>query len=223
MGLRSAWIFLFCLNAIALTARTQELEVQNWFPEHPTHEFLPGKPVSCVIGVRNSAGSTVNITAAVASLNSPYDASVNLYNFTAQPYHLPLGPGQEVSLDYGMFMPFQLPAREFNLKVMLYLSVDDNMFLNLPFNQTINIIEEASWFDLELMGLWVVGLAIVALVGYFITNYLKSLGFVKKAAKKSKKGGPKDGAPVDKDEWLKGTYYDQQKKKAAAKTAKKAE
>jgi hypothetical protein len=30
-------------------------------------------------------------------------------------------------------------------------------------------------------------------------------------------------APVDKDEWLKGTYYDQQKKKAAGKATKKAE
>jgi hypothetical protein len=65
-------------------AAAQQLEVVHWFPDHPTTEFFPGKPVSCVIGVRNAGSSPLNITAATASLNSPYNASMNLYNFTAQ-------------------------------------------------------------------------------------------------------------------------------------------
>lgn len=72
------------VSPAALTAVAQELEVVHWFPDHPTTEFFPGKSVSCVIGVRNSGASTLNITAAAASLNSPYNATMNLYNFTAQ-------------------------------------------------------------------------------------------------------------------------------------------
>lgn len=141
--------------------------------------------------------------------------------------------------------------------------------------------------DFELLGLWLVGAAIVGMGFFFASESLRNLPFVKKAAKKSKKSAPKEGewvgrsggmqalgrvarerrrrwgfcragplpcllgfcchvnglgpafvhatarratplpapaaAPVDKDEWLKGTYYDQQKKKAAAQAAKKAE
>jgi hypothetical protein len=48
---------------------------------------------------------------------------------------MPVGPGQEVSLDYGLFMPYQLPPREFNLKMMLYFSAEDTMLANMFFNQ----------------------------------------------------------------------------------------
>lgn len=58
--------------------------MQHWFAEHPTAEFVPGKPVPVVVGVRNTGGSPFNITAAVATLNHPLNASIVVYNFTAQ-------------------------------------------------------------------------------------------------------------------------------------------
>ncbi|GAB4824114.1 hypothetical protein N2152v2_011160 [Parachlorella kessleri] len=219
-----AFCLLLCLTALGFTARAQQLEVQHWFPEHPTTEFFSGKSVPCVIGVRNAGGTLVNITAAQASLNSPYNASMSLYNFTTQPYFLPLPAGQEASLEYNVFMPRQLPPREFNLKIQLYYTVEGPMLVNLFFNQTINIIEEPTWFDLELLGLWLVGFALLGIAAWFAAEYLKGLSFVKKAAKKSKKAQARDAAaPVDKEEWLRGTYYDQQKKKTVVKVTKKAE
>jgi hypothetical protein len=60
------------------------VELQHWFPDNPIMEFFPGKLVTCVIGVRNNGGAAVNISAAVASLASPFNADVKIYNFTAQ-------------------------------------------------------------------------------------------------------------------------------------------
>lgn len=58
--------------------------MHNWWPEHPTKSFFAGKPASCVLGVRNIGSSTLNVTYALANLASPYNASMNLYNFTSQ-------------------------------------------------------------------------------------------------------------------------------------------
>lgn len=75
----------FRLPAACGAVRAQEeLEVHNWWPEHPTKSFFAGKPASCVLGVRNIGSSTLNVTYALANLASPYNASMNLYNFTSQ-------------------------------------------------------------------------------------------------------------------------------------------
>lgn len=56
----------------------------SWWPEHPTKSFFAGKKASCVLGVRNTGQDRVNVTYAVANLASPYNASMNLFNFTGQ-------------------------------------------------------------------------------------------------------------------------------------------
>ena len=54
----------------------------HWWPEHPSKSFFPGKPASCMLGVRNAGVAPVNVTYAMANLASPYNASMNLFNFT---------------------------------------------------------------------------------------------------------------------------------------------
>lgn len=56
----------------------------NWWPEHPTKSFFAGKKASCVLGVRNTGQERVNVTYAAATLASPYNASMSLFNFTGQ-------------------------------------------------------------------------------------------------------------------------------------------
>jgi hypothetical protein len=66
----------------AALAEDEAVQVLHWWPENPTKTFFPGKPASCVLGVRNTGVAPVNVTYAVAHLASPYNASMNLYNFT---------------------------------------------------------------------------------------------------------------------------------------------
>lgn len=60
------------------------MEVAYYFPDNPTTEFFPGKLVTAVLGVRNAGGNPINVTYAAANLASPYNASLNIYNFTGQ-------------------------------------------------------------------------------------------------------------------------------------------
>ena len=61
---------------------TSTMQVRPWWPEHPTKSFFPGKAASCVMGVRNTGSTTFNVTYAMAHLASPYNESMNLFNFT---------------------------------------------------------------------------------------------------------------------------------------------
>lgn len=62
----------------------EEVEVRSWWPEHPTKSFFAGKVANVVVGVRNIGSAPLNVTYATANLASPYNATMNLYNFTAQ-------------------------------------------------------------------------------------------------------------------------------------------
>ena len=66
-------------------ARAQEeVQVLTWWPEHPTKSFFPGKSASAVLGFKNIGSDALNVTYAVANLASPYNATMNLFNFTGQ-------------------------------------------------------------------------------------------------------------------------------------------
>lgn len=56
----------------------------SYFPDRPTAEFFPGKLVTAVLGVRNAGAAPVNVSYAAANLASPYNASLNIWNFTGQ-------------------------------------------------------------------------------------------------------------------------------------------
>ena len=213
-------------------ARAQEeVQVRHWWPEHPSKSFFPGKPASCVLGVRNTGSVPINVTYALANLASPYNASMNLFNFTGSvsqrrwrqrrwrwraaavrcgegrrgavaaghvppaarefglsgstlpllslpilpPARLlaalqylrdvPLAAGEETSAEYNIFFPRQLPAREFVLKMTLVYTAGGQYRQAMFFNETINVIEEPTLFDTQLIGLYLMGLALLAAIG----------------------------------------------------------
>lgn len=78
---------------------------------------------------------------------------------------VPLAPGEETSAEYAIFFPRQLPAREFILKVNLIYSLGSQYQQKMFFNETINVIEEPTLFDTQLIGLYLIGLAALAGIG----------------------------------------------------------
>jgi hypothetical protein len=78
---------------------------------------------------------------------------------------VPLGPGDETSAEYGIMFPRQLPPREFILKVTLFTTGPAGLRTHLSFNETINVIEEPTWFDTQLLGLYLIGAALAAGAG----------------------------------------------------------
>lgn len=198
------------LAACGAVRAQEELEVHNWWPEHPTKSFFAGKPASCVLGVRNIGSSTLNVTYALANLASPYNASMNLYNFTSQYLgDVQLAQGGETSAEYSIHLPRQLPPREFILQLTLVYAAAGQFKTKLFFNETIQVIEEPTLFDTQLIGLYIIGLALVGFLAYLALEFGKSKGWVKKS-----KPAPRPAAiSTNKDEWLRGTAADPKLKK----------
>lgn len=61
-----------------------------------------------------------------------------------------------------MHFPRQLPPREFILQMTLYYTLGGQLKTHLFFNETVNIIEEPTLFDTQLIGLYIIGLALLA-------------------------------------------------------------
>ncbi|KFM28319.1 hypothetical protein F751_3829 [Auxenochlorella protothecoides] len=185
---RSVAMALLCLSLVGSALAAQSIEVKSWFPENPTNEFLPGKEVKAVLGLHNAGSSALNA----------YPPTVQYLN------NIPLAPQQEASVDYTLHFPTQVPPHEFLLKLVLYTTVDEQLEGHLVYNQTIFVIEPALWIDLQLIGLYLIGLAVLALAGYFGLGWAKSKGYVKKTRKsKLTKTAP---GPADKSDYLKGTH-----------------
>ncbi|KAL6766246.1 hypothetical protein ACKKBG_A35255 [Auxenochlorella protothecoides x Auxenochlorella symbiontica] len=202
---RSVAMALLCLSLVGSALAAQSIEVKSWFPENPTNEFLPGKEVKAVLGLHNAGSSALNVSYGAGLLASPYDANQVLLNFTTQYLNnIPLAPQQEASVDYTLHFPAQIPPHEFLLKLVLYTTVDEQLEGHLVYNQTIFVIEPALWIDLQLIGLYLIGLAVLALAGYSGLGWAKSKGYVKKTRKsKLTKTAP---GPADKSDYLKGTH-----------------
>ncbi|EFN57610.1 hypothetical protein CHLNCDRAFT_59615 [Chlorella variabilis] len=206
VGLRNIVLPLAALVLLASAAQAQEdVQVLHWWPENPTMSFFPGKAASCVLGVRNTGVAPLNVTYALANLASPYNASMNLFNFTGSFLgDVPLAPGEETSAEYAIFFPRQLPAREFILKVNLIYSLGSQYQQKMFFNETINVIEEPTLFDTQLIGLYLIGLAALAGIVYSGTEFAKSKGWIKK----SKPVVRPAATSSNKEEWLRGTAAD---------------
>lgn len=87
---------------------------------------------------------------------------------------LEMASGEEKVVQYGMYMPKNLPTRDFILRVQLFWSYDDVMYSSLAYHDTISVIEPSKLIDTELLGLYLVLLSGLAAAGmpYFVLQIL---------------------------------------------------
>lgn len=193
------------------------VETAFWFAKSPKTQFPAGQPGEVTVGFYNGAAEPLNISAIMGSLNSPFDFSFHVQNFTYQMYDAKLQPGGEVSLDY-TFIPYgQLQPREFALALTVFYHTDKQLYSSTFFNGTVDITEPESLIDSQLIFLYLMALGAVGAIGYTIYSYLMSAGIVKKPKRGPKKADVAKGE-ADASEWLKGTAYDQFQKAKAKKT-----
>lgn len=77
---------------------------------------------------------------------------------------VPLAGGAETSAEYSIPFPRQLPPREFMLQVKLFYTTAAGLQTKLFFNETIQVIEEPTLFDTQLLGLYLMGAALLAAI-----------------------------------------------------------
>ena len=202
-----------------------DIDARVWFPSSPLREFVVGKHIGAVIGVRNVGADGFNVSAVQGSLALVSDPSVSVLNFTGTAYQYPeLKQGEEIAVQYFMPLHHTLPTRQFYLHLNVYSegATEGELVIKQAFNGTIDLIEEPKWFDLELLGLYAVLFGILGLIAWGVRDYAiekgliggskvtkKSAGTTKSAVAK-RKVTPSAGGT---NEWLKGTIADKSKTK----------
>jgi hypothetical protein len=203
------------------------IETRVWFPDSPTREFVVGKHIAAVIGVRNTGDEGFNTTVIQANLALLSDPSGNVMNFTGNSLEMPeLQKDEEVTFQYFMPLHPSLPTRSFYLNINLYSqgANADVFFVKQAFNSTIDLIEEPTWIDLQLLGLYAVFAGVIGLVAWGLRDFAVERGLLGSQASTTKnssraksstvkrKTSNKKAAPADQNEWLAGTIADKVKK-----------
>lgn len=200
------------------------LSTAVYFPEHPTKQFPAGDVITAVVSAHNDASKAFNLTAVVASLNSPLDFSMHIQNFTHMVYFQELPPNQEASLEYKFRLAPQVPTRDFSVAIhLLYEDAGGGGFYSsVAFNGTVEVVEAPRLVDTDAIFMVLTILALFVGVGYWVYASAgdKLAPYIgKRGAFKRKAAAAGSGAAFDEDEWVKGTAYDASKKKAAAAAA----
>ena len=206
-----------------------EVETRVWFPDAPTREFVVGRHIGAVIGIRNRGETGFNVSAIQGNLALVTDPSGNVMNFTGTAYQYPeLKTGEEIVVQYFMPLHKSLPTRQFYLHLRVYSegATESDFVVESAFNSTIELIEEPTWFDMELLGLYAVLFGIVGLILYGVHEYAVEKGMLGGSKKATRKSGVQrqsrakaaTAAPSADaaDEWLKGTIADKKKVKSGA-------
>lgn len=198
-----------------------DISTVHVFPKHATKQFPAGDLIKTVVGIHNDGSQPYNISAIMGSLNSPFDFSMYIQNFTVQYYFQVVEPGEELAVEY-VFRPDPiLSPREFIVALtVFYEGTKNGYYSDTFFNETIDIVEMEKLVDTDLIFMYATIIGLLAVGGYFAYKALGNAGLIKKA-KKGRAAAPTSGPTHDED-YLKGTpYYQQQVKKqkqAAAKT-----
>jgi hypothetical protein len=234
MAIRPPLFVLLALVALCSGIHAQPSELLNnlpapgalstavYFPEHTTKQFPAGDVITAVISAHNDNTKPYNLTAVVASLNSPLDFTMYIQNFTHQVYFKELPPSGEMSLEYKFRLAPQVPTRDFAVAIhLIYEDVGSSgYYSNVVFNGTVEVVEKAKLIDTEGLFMYLMIIALFAGIGYWaFSNASDKLG-IKKSVKKAGKKGDSKAAAFDEDEWVKGTPYDVEKRKKAAAASK---
>lgn len=171
------------------------------FPEYPTGQIQLGKEVVMLVGVTNTGDKTFNMTSITGSLNSPYDFSYYLQNFTDGVVKRPLTPGQKVTLVFTFKPKKNVEAMELQLSTVVnYEDEDKEKFATVAYNRTTEFTEAGSEEDIQALLNYLIYGGISLLLGFIVFKSMFASKPVAKAGEKS-------------DDWLSAHASNAPKKK----------
>jgi len=139
------------------------------FPQFTEKRFVVGEKVTALISFANRGQKIFNITAVGAHLHSPFDFSYYIQNFTAREVDATVHPGHEQSIEYVFVPDKSLEPLEFWLSAWVqYNDSNDRVFRTTYTNGTIELVEKPSEFNPREFFTWVVTLAVIGVVVYFV-------------------------------------------------------
>lgn len=180
---------------------SKDAETSILFMTASEKDLPAGGTVKILIGFHNKGELNFIVDNIDASLRYPQDFSYFIQNFTVQYYDTLVEPHTEQSLAYEFTPSETFSARSFGLTILLnYKDSEGNEFRDAVLNETINIYEQEEGVDAETFFLYVLLLAIVAVIGVIVYNYFPSSKAKQQASKPIEMGTQAD-AGIDQN-WL---------------------
>jgi len=150
-----------------------DVSVSFLFPDAPDRRLKLGETANILAGFHNKADQAFNITGIGAHLQSPFDLSYYIMNFTARRVvGASVGPMQQASVEYQFRPDPSLEPTEYWLSAwVIYNNSDDQVFMHTFYNGTVELVEEDGGFGAKQALFYLVVLASFGAAAYGIVRY----------------------------------------------------
>jgi len=152
----------------------ENVHILAFFPEHKKHQFYVDEPVTVLLGFKNDASESFNITTVGAHFHSPYDLAYFIQNFTRRYVSVSADPGQQVTLEYKFTPDKSLEPVSIWLSGWVEYNDTDKVYRNTFFNTTVELIERPGDVNTRRFFTLVLLTAVVLLAGYVFFGLFSS-------------------------------------------------
>lgn len=147
---------------------SEDIETSFYLPEHPDQKLPIGESVTILCHFSNDGLNPLNVTAVMGSLNSPFDYSFYVQNFSYKPFGVVVKGGEEITLEYQFQLHPSLEPVDFTLSHTVFYESDSEIFSSTFFNQTVELYLPISDYDIETIFQVLFALFSTAFVGYAV-------------------------------------------------------
>ncbi|KAL0384020.1 UNVERIFIED_CONTAM: protein XAP5 CIRCADIAN TIMEKEEPER [Sesamum radiatum] len=120
------------------------------FPKNPSKFVVAGEESELLVGIKNEGESSINVIAIQASVHLPFDHQYLVQNLSAQ-------------------------SGAFDLVGTIVYEIDQHPYQSTFYNGTIEVTEPGGLFSVESVFLFCLGVALFALLGFWIRNQIQQL------------------------------------------------
>jgi hypothetical protein len=146
-----------------------DLSAIVYFPEFADKKFPVQTEVTALVGFHNTGEKAFNITGIAGSLHSPFDLGYYIQNFTAKFLGVVVEPGQQVTVDYQIKPRQDLEPLQFWFSAyVIYNDSDDAIFKTTVYNNTIELVDKPSEFNVRRTFGYVAVIAIAGLAAFTV-------------------------------------------------------
>ena len=145
------------------------------FPKGSISDGLPvGEETKVVVGIINNGEHSVNVTRAMGSINSPFQFSFHVKNFTMRGYQpqVEVPPGEERNIEFAFTPRDDIEAVDFTVCLTVFYEDDEETFSTQFFNSTVKFYEPNKGMDAQSVLSMFLLLGFVGAVGYFVSGSL---------------------------------------------------
>ncbi|KAL0454121.1 UNVERIFIED_CONTAM: Translocon-associated protein subunit alpha [Sesamum latifolium] len=191
-------IFIILLLFVCLYGR-----IASQISSFPFSAIAAGEESELLVGIKNEGESSINVIAIQASVHLPFDHRYLIQNLSAQAFrNASVPPSAQATFPY-IFCRKQVLTGEFDLVGTIVYEIDQNPYQSTFFNGTVEVTEVGGLFSVESVFLFCLGVALLALLGFWIRSQIQNLSKKTKRVTKVEVGTAKTDASMD--EWLQET------------------